>query len=81
MEHRDRTRGLEESAHVLERAARGLRTYRGLVGTTLGETPEEVRLSLEAHRGLTPAQVREILMEYKATHPGETQASRVLVPE
>ena len=57
---------LEFTAETLERAARELRKYRDLVNRILGTSPEEVRETLQAMAGLTPAQIRDALWSYKA---------------
>ena len=43
-------------AEALEKARDALRQYRTLVKKVLGETPEDVRDTLQAMEGLTPAQ-------------------------
>jgi len=50
---------LELTAEALERAAEGLRRYRAIIARYFGDTPEEVRETIEAVEGLHPAQIRE----------------------
>ena len=62
---------LELTAEALERAARGLRRYRALINRILGATPEEVRATMLAMEGFTPAQIREALDAYRDLHSSE----------
>lgn len=57
---------IELTAETLEKAARGLRRYRRLVEKILGNSPEEVKETLQAIEGLTPAQIRFALRAYKS---------------
>jgi len=56
---------LELIADTLEKAAEGLRRFRGLVEKILGNSPEDVRETLRAMEGLTPAQIRDALGAYR----------------
>jgi hypothetical protein len=56
---------LELTADTLKRAAEGLRQYRSLVMRILGETPEEVKLTLKAMEDLSPEEIRRALELYR----------------
>jgi hypothetical protein len=56
---------VELTAETLRRAAEGLRQYRSLVMRILGETPEEVKLTLKAMEGLSPEEIRRALELYR----------------
>ena len=71
------TLDLEVTADTLEKAAAGLRKYRLLVEKILGSSPEEVRNTLRAMEGLTPAQIREACDVYKVLHTDEVSAMRI----
>lgn len=56
---------IELIADTLEKAAEGLRRFRGLVEKILGNSPEDVRETLRAMEGLSPAQIRDALRVYR----------------
>ena len=55
----------ESIASVLERAAKGLRKCLRIIENILGDSPEEVRETLDALRGLTPAEIREAVRAHR----------------
>lgn len=56
---------IELIADTLEKAAEGIRGFRGLIEKILGNSPEGVRETLQAMEGLTPAQIRDALRAYR----------------
>ena len=62
---------IELIADSLGKAAEGLRKYRALVRKILGNSSEEVRETLRAMEGMTPAQIRDALEIYRGLHPVE----------
>ncbi len=46
-----------------------IRKYRTLFDKILGSTPEEMRETQETLEGLTPAEIREAVRNYRARHP------------
>ena len=56
---------LEEVARVLEDAARGIRVCREVLERVLGCSSDEVRETLVALEGLSPADIREACLRYK----------------
>lgn len=68
---------MELTAEALERSAQGLRKYRSLINRILGSTPEEIRETLMAMEGLTPAQIRVACDIYKKIHEAEIATSTV----
>jgi hypothetical protein len=48
----------EELESALQEAAKGLKRYRELIGSLLGESEEERRLLLRAAKGLSSSEIR-----------------------
>lgn len=70
---------LELTARALEGSRDFLRGFQAFVHRYLGSTPEEIRETLDAVDALTPAQIREGLLIYKAYHPSELAEIREIV--
>jgi len=68
---------LDATAEALERSRDALRRCRVIVEKLLGGSPGEVRETLRAVEGLTPAQIREALMIFRGLRMRESALEAV----
>jgi hypothetical protein len=66
----DYQRMLGEALDLLEKSWAGLRTYRAKLNNLLGATEEERALTFKTLEDLTPAQIREAIIQYKEHQEG-----------